>query len=87
MNKREFQKVIDRCFNTRWQPEDFYAAYVWEHRKDLGSADYYSLSRRKQKAVRDIVNEIDPAALSGFSEAVIQEVNERMTYFIQEVCR
>lgn len=85
MTKREFKKSIRENFDTKWWPEDFYCAYVWAHREELGADDYYSLSRRKQKAVRDIVNSIDPAELRGFRECVIQDVNERIVYFIQDV--
>ena len=86
ITQREFQKAIDKHFNTRWQPDDFYVAYVNAHQDRYGCRDYYNLSRREQKRVRDIVNEIDEDALDGFKGAVIQEINERMYYFIQEVC-
>lgn len=78
----DINKLIKECFNTEWNFTDFFYAYcenkgIDDPENDLTDEEYSKLEEEAEEWIRG-------GDLRGLRDAIIEDINARIKYFMEE---
>ena len=77
----DINNIIKKYFNTEWNFVDFFYAYcenkgIDDPENDLTEEEYTKLEKETEEIIRN-------GDLRGFREAIIEDINVRIKYFME----